>query len=75
MARKKVEGMRHNILYSQEKEMRRAAKLYWKDYLRWIEGKAVDELKMNKRMEIARINIDKTVLKEDALEYLKIAKD
>jgi len=30
---------------------------------------------MNKRIEIVQINIDDTVSKGDALEYLKIAKN
>ena len=41
--------MWRNIPYSKEKEMRRAMKLYWKDYIRLIEGKVVDQNKIKNR--------------------------
>ena len=51
-ATKSVEGMRRNVPFSKEKEMRRAAALHWKMEIRRIKGINVDEqLKEKRRLE------------------------
>jgi len=70
-ATKKVEGMKRNILYSQEKEVRRSELLYWKTLLHKNIGKTFNEDIMNRRKNITGI-LDKVKL--DKEEILKKSK-
>ena len=54
-ATKKVEGMKRNILYSHEKEVRRSELLYWKMMLRKQTGKIINNIIMNQRKSITSI--------------------
>ena len=55
--------------------MRRAAKLYQKDYIRLTEGKEVDQNKIEKQKDIADIVERDVVTKEEALDYLVQAEE
>ena len=70
-ATKSVQGIKRNIPFLKEKEEVRAAKLFWKDYIKKIEGNRVDETKMNKRKQIAQIEVNELLIKEQANEKLK----
>ena len=62
-ARKKVEGMRYNVSYSQEKEKRRSALLYWKTKVRMLKGNVVDQEVMEKWKTMAEINTQIEIIK------------
>ena len=65
--------MKRNILYSQEKEVRRSKLLYWKTLLCKNIGKTVDEDILNRRKNITDI-VDKVELdKEKILEKIQAA--
>ena len=55
-ALKSVRGMKMNIPFSKEKEIVRAAKLYWKDRVKEIKGLPINSEKMNMRKQIANID-------------------
>jgi len=48
-ALKSVRGMKRNIPFSKEKEIMRAAKLFWKDCVKEIKGIIVNQERMIKR--------------------------
>ena len=58
--------MKQNIPFSKEKECWRATKLYWKAYIRKLEGKVVNKNIIKKRKEIAGIEITEDVMIEEA---------
>ena len=54
-ATKSIKGMKRNIPFSKEKEAVRAAKLFWKDYIKKLKGRKVNQNRMNKRRILAQI--------------------
>ena len=70
-ARKKVEGMKRNISYSQEKAKRSGTMLFWKSKIRQLKGKPVDTDAMNRRMTMHNIFVPDEITIEIAKQYLK----
>ena len=69
---KKIEGSKWLIPYSKQKELRRAAMLYWSSYVKFKQNKLIDQNAMAKRKIIARIN-DENITIDEAQEKLKEA--
>jgi len=73
-ARKKVEGMKRNIPFSQEKKTARALVLYAKMQIRKLKGVRVDEEVMAKRQKEANLDGIEYNTIEEAKEALRIAR-
>ena len=74
VATKKVEGMKRSIPFSQEKESRRSAVLYYKMKIREMKGVAIDSELKDKRKVRAGI-IDEVSNIQEAEEMLRLAKE
>ena len=72
---KSMRGMKRNILFSKEKEIVRAAKLFWKDCIKEIKGMLVNKDRMIKRKENAKIEELDDLTIEQAKERLKIEEE
>ena len=67
--------MKRNILFSHEKETVRAAKLFWKDCIKKLKGRKVNNERMEKRRSKAEIEEYDGISLQQANEKLKIEEE
>ena len=67
--------MKRNIPFSKEKEVVRAAKLFWKDYIKKLKGRKVNQNRMNKRRILAQIEDYVILMMEQANEKLQVEEE